>query len=67
MIESLLISIAAVGVLLVLFLLSQVRKVNEDLRLKKHQSTDLPSGANAKPPKLALPIFSITLLSSMTA
>lgn len=40
MIESLLISIAAVGVLLVLFLLSQVRKVNEDLRLKKHQSTE---------------------------
>lgn len=40
MIESLLISIAVVGVLLVLFLLSQVRKVNEDLRLKKHQSTE---------------------------
>lgn len=40
MIESMLISIAVVGVLLVLFLLSQVRKVNEDLRLKKHQSTE---------------------------
>lgn len=40
MIESLLIAIAVVGVLLVLFLLSQVRKVNEDLRLKKHQSTE---------------------------
>lgn len=38
MIESLLIAIAVAGVLLVLFLLSQVRKVNEDLRLKKHQS-----------------------------
>lgn len=40
MIESLLIAIAVVGVLLVLFLLNQVRKVNADLRLKKHQSTE---------------------------
>lgn len=40
MIESLLIAIAVVGVLLVLFLLNQVRKVNADLRLKKHQSKE---------------------------
>lgn len=40
MIESLLIAIAVVGVLLVLFLLNQVRKVNADLRLKKHQSAE---------------------------
>ncbi|WP_426811715.1 VirB4 family type IV secretion/conjugal transfer ATPase (plasmid) [Pseudomonas sp. WOUb67] len=38
MIQSMLIAIAAVGILLVLFLLLQVRKVNEDLRLKQHQS-----------------------------
>ena len=40
MIESLLVVIAVAGVLLVLFLLAQVRQVNADLRLKKHQSTD---------------------------
>lgn len=40
MIETMLIAIAAVGILLVLFLLSQVRKVNADLRLKKHQSAE---------------------------
>ena len=40
MIESMLIAISVTGILLVLFLLIQVRKVNEDLRLKKHQSTD---------------------------
>lgn len=40
MIESMLVAIAVVGVLLVLFLLNQVRKVNADLRLKKHQSTE---------------------------
>lgn len=40
MIESMLVAIALVGSLLVLFLLMQVRQVNADLRLKKHQSTE---------------------------
>ncbi|MBD8829026.1 VirB4 family type IV secretion/conjugal transfer ATPase [Pseudomonas sp. CFBP 13602] len=40
MIESMLIAIAVVGTLLVLFLLMRVRQVNDDLRLKKHQSKD---------------------------
>lgn len=40
MIETMLILIAAVGIVLVLFLLMQARQVNADLRLKKHQSKD---------------------------
>jgi type IV secretion/conjugal transfer VirB4 family ATPase len=40
MIESILFAIAAVGILLVLFLFMQARQLNADLRLKKHQSKD---------------------------
>lgn len=40
MIESILVAIAAVGILLVLFLFMQARQINADLRLKKHQSKD---------------------------
>lgn len=40
MIESILVSIAAVGIALVIFLLMRVRQVNADLLLKKHQSTE---------------------------
>ncbi|MGP5477589.1 VirB4 family type IV secretion/conjugal transfer ATPase [Pseudomonas helleri] len=40
MIELMLLLIATTGILLVLFLLMKVRQVHEDLRLKRHQSTD---------------------------
>ena len=40
MIESILVAIAAVGIVLVIFLLLRVRQVNADLLLKKHQSTE---------------------------